>query len=323
VSYNKVLSFQNEARDPLGSIASSFKPKLPASRGAELVTTPVRFYLDTDLFRAFDEGQVEEYKSQLIREGRWRLPNDGGRYTIRFSYLDIPDAFGWHGALRAKWNGGRSKTSDTDYFLDFDMDGERLIRCTDVALKRFAGLSLEQKKHLAENSDNLIRQGGVGYDLATASLWWEANGWLVQRCDHDGENEEHSMLARFFLDVLVISLMDRSVVRAIIDRPEPSKKWQASGLAHPEQDVQEITIYCPGRVMNGDGSGTHASPRMHWRRGHTRTLKKGRDIPLVVAISPVWVNADEDTERTVPLRSYLVKSPSAGALAVQQSRERG
>jgi hypothetical protein len=47
-----VLAFQNKKPDPLASIVSSFKPKLPASPNAEIITTPVRYHLDTDLFKA-------------------------------------------------------------------------------------------------------------------------------------------------------------------------------------------------------------------------------------------------------------------------------
>jgi hypothetical protein len=173
------------------------------------------------------------------------------------------------------------------------------------------GLSLDQKKLTIENPARVRDQDAAGYDYSDASAWWETNGWLVQRCDYEAGFELHAKLAGVFLDVLVISLMDSSVVRVITDRPKPSKKWKASCLAHPEQDAQEITIYCPGRVTGGDGTGTHSSPRMHWRRGHNRTLTKNRDMPLVVPIAPMWINADGESEKVIPLRSYKVKASAA------------
>ena len=130
-----VLAFQKKP-DPLASIVSSFKPKLPASRNAEIITTPVRYHLDTDLFKAFEFDQVQEYKAQLIAEGRWRLPNDGGRYTIRFAYFDIPEVFDFTGKMRSNWNGPndgvKAKASGGEWFIDFDMDGETMTRATDV-----------------------------------------------------------------------------------------------------------------------------------------------------------------------------------------------
>jgi hypothetical protein len=203
------------------------------------------------------------------------------------------------------------------------MDGETMTRATDVVRTHISGLSLEQKKLVVENPDSLRDGDAPGYDFSTASAWWEANGWLAHRCDYERVwLEINAEIARLLLDVLVISLMDRSVVRVITDRPAPSKKWKASGLAHPEQDVQEITIYCPGRVTGGDGTGTHASPRMHWRRGHNRTLTKGRDMPLVVPIAPMWINADEESEKTIPLRSYRLKASAAAASPAERGRKR-
>jgi hypothetical protein len=319
-----VLAFQNKKPDPLASIVSSFKPKLPASPNAEIVTTPVRYHLDTDLFKAFEYAQVQEYKAQLIAEGRWRLPNDGGRYTIRFNYWDVPEVFGFEDKWRSFWNGpddgARARGGGGEWFIDFDMAGETMTRTTDVVRMYRPGLSLEQKKTATVSPRE---DDGRGYDYTNASAWWEANGWFVHRCDYSAEAAPlNEIIARNLLDVLVISLMDRSVVRVITDRPAPSKKWTASGLAHPEQDVQEITIYCPGRVTGGDGTGTHASPRMHWRRGHNRTLTKGRDMPLVVPIAPVWVNADEESEKIIPLRSYKVKASAAEASPTERGRKR-
>ena len=43
----------NAKANPLASLAASFK-KLPASPNAEIVTTPVRYHLDTDLLKAFE-----------------------------------------------------------------------------------------------------------------------------------------------------------------------------------------------------------------------------------------------------------------------------
>jgi hypothetical protein len=280
----------NTNAEPLADLAANFRARLPASPNAQITTTPVRYHLDTDLFTAFEPDQVQPYKAQLIAEARWRLPNDGGRYTIRFNYRDVPEMFDFSAEMRSNWNGRNNslgaETND-NWFIDFDMDGETMTRATEVVRAHFPGFTPEQKQDAIESLRAGVRGNFGGYDYSKASAWWEANGWFVHRFHREGDFKLHAELARVLLDVLVVSLMDRRVVRVITHRPKTSKKWKASGLVDPEQDVHEITIYCPGRVTGGDGTGTHASPRMHWRRGHNRTLTKGRDMPLVVPIAPV------------------------------------
>jgi hypothetical protein len=189
------LAILNPNADPLDNIAASFR-KLPASRNAEIVTTPVRFHLDTDLFKAFEYDQVQEYKAQLIAEGRWRLPNDGGRYTIRFNYWDVPEVFGFTAEMRSNWNGpndgAAAKAGIGEFFVDFDMNGETMTRATDVVRSHLPGLSFEQKKLTIENSARVRDQDVAGYDYNKATAWWEANGWLVHRCDYEAGFELHA-----------------------------------------------------------------------------------------------------------------------------------
>jgi hypothetical protein len=139
-------NFLANAADPLAANVSSLKPTLPASDRAEIVTTPVRYRLDSDLVRAFDLDQLHAYKAQLLVEGRWKLPNDGGRYTIRFNYWDIPEVFGFTDEARTYWNGTKdgTKASDVQWFIDFDMDGDKMTRATDVVRLHLSGRSFEQ-----------------------------------------------------------------------------------------------------------------------------------------------------------------------------------
>jgi hypothetical protein len=83
-----VLAFQNKSPDPLASVISSFTPK--PSKSSRQITSPVRFYLDTDLFLSFDGDQVTAQKARMMETGRWRMPNSGGRYTIRIDYYSLP-----------------------------------------------------------------------------------------------------------------------------------------------------------------------------------------------------------------------------------------
>jgi hypothetical protein len=49
-----VLALRNKNSDPLASMVSNFNLNLPTSDSAEIVTTPVRYHLDTNLLRAFE-----------------------------------------------------------------------------------------------------------------------------------------------------------------------------------------------------------------------------------------------------------------------------
>lgn len=55
-----------------------------------------------------------------------------------------------------------------------------------------------------------------------------------------------------------------------------NEKRQKRGLL-PINDINEIVIKVGAKTYSADGSekGSHASPRMHWRRGHVRRLPSG------------------------------------------------
>jgi hypothetical protein len=57
-------------------------------------------------------------------------------------------------------------------------------------------------------------------------------------------------------------------------------------------------------VTLGEQGGTHASPKPHWRRAHTRTLASG----LVVPVREARVGFDDDPRWDVSRKRYEVKA---------------
>jgi hypothetical protein len=317
----------NVKPDPFAAMASEFKPKPKLSTlNAEIMTTPIRFQIDTDLFKQYVPEEVEADKALLIAEGRWHLPNEGGRYTLRFSYIDVPECFGfpddltknWLGAggIEAKFGpGGINGPGDADVemWIDFDMDGDKLIRTTDVLRRKVREkfLTYEKKAYVIQNPEEFGMQTSgrdAGYNYDSSSLWWEKNDWLIQRCRYDdappkmGEdaNQAHPLIASALCDVLVLSLLDRSTVKTPSPQYDRTKPMQRPGPYNPEQEVKEVVIYCPGRISNADGTTSHASPKMHRRRGHPRTIHRGTDKQRTQYIGPMWINAGDTNTSNLP-----------------------
>jgi hypothetical protein len=78
-------------------------------------------------------------------------------------------------------------------------------------------------------------------------------------------------------------------------------KRKASGK-QPLFEHKTITVPALNRTAPPDG-GTHASPRLHWRRGHVRKLPAG----YMVAVRPCLVGL---AERGIITKDYLVKGDS-------------
>jgi hypothetical protein len=323
----------------LDKVIASFKPKKLSTVNAEIMTTPIRFQIDTDLFKQYLPEEVEEDKALLIAEGRWHLPNEGGRYTLRFAYGDVPEAFGFPIDLTANWlgtevvtrkfgpgNGGKGSlkdNADVEMFIDFDMEGDKLIRTTDVLRRKVREkfLTYERKAEVIADPERFgIRASGTanGYIYDSSSIWWEKNDWVCQRCKYDdrppamGEdaNLAHPLIAAALRDVLVLSLMDRNTVKAEPPRYDRNKPMQRPGPYSPEQEVKEVVIYCPGRISNADGTTSRASPKMHRRRGHPRTIHRGTDKQRTLYIEPMWINAADTDTSTLPEppRNFIVRT---------------
>lgn len=100
--------------------------------------------------------------------------------------------------------------------------------------------------------------------------------------------------------VLIMTAQPRLVKNEVLLRKENTAKGICS-LWHPNFIGAN---YKHHRESNNKleltQSGTHASPRMHWRRGHFRNQHHGKELKEVkiIWIEPVLVNSNEQSENT-------------------------
>lgn len=69
----------------------------------------------------------------------------------------------------------------------------------------------------------------------------------------------------------------------LVDQPAPEKlnKARARKGLHPISASKKVLIRVGDRRVSVSGhSGSHASPRMHWRRGHVRRLESGKIVKV-------------------------------------------
>lgn len=87
------------------------------------------------------------------------------------------------------------------------------------------------------------------------------------------------------------------------DCPEPKKlnSARAKKGKPPVFEYKIVDLVLPSQYHpSSQDGGTHASPRMHWRRGHIRNLMDGKRIP----VSPCIVGASENG---ILLKEYRAK----------------
>jgi hypothetical protein len=110
--------------------------------------------------------------------------------------------------------------------------------------------------------------------------------------------------AKFALAALV-AIGSKGVKSELVAAPERLNRQRAKKGRRPLGAYRKVIL---GDVVarNGgtSGEGGHASPRLHWRRGHVRTLASGRQVPVVphlVGSSELGiVRKDYEFRRTLP-----------------------
>lgn len=87
-----------------------------------------------------------------------------------------------------------------------------------------------------------------------------------------------------------------------VPAPERLNAQRADKGRPPLFEYRILTIDMAS-AERAEGEGTHASPRLHWRRGHVRSLEDGRKI----AIKPCLVGV---ADRGVISKDYRVAAPA-------------
>ncbi len=267
---------------------------------------PVQYLLTRELTASFSVEQTYAQEQRLKETGRWVLPNGGREFTMRIPHSDNPG----HIRESAPMDG---LPPDKEYvladrvedFMDIDVrfatDDDGTIhpgyRAFQLTRRRYKNLPTALKLEALASEDN---EGVV--------TWWEKSDWYsLMRHRFLNENELH--LASHHYATLVISLLDRNVDKVESPSRIRSNKLTKAGLntQQPDDDgVQHITLYCPGRISNAAGDGTHASPRMHYRAEHVKMQPHGprHTLRKPITIAATWVNANDldPSELGTPIR---------------------
>jgi hypothetical protein len=100
---------------------------------------------------------------------------------------------------------------------------------------------------------------------------------------------------------IILQMSDRGVPMTVIDAPVKLNKKRRKKGRNEIPPVVYININQRDERNENRGTGTHASPRMHRRRGHWRYFQNGRRT----WIESHWINFDPD--RAVQPTTYVVR----------------
>lgn len=294
--------------DVIEQITAKPKAALPKTANAKRNTTGVRYVITEDTFRRHPADDIIAEKAELIAEDMWRLPNGGEPYTIRMEAFDLVKCM--HAAslmsdeTLAQWTASRtSRKHRLECWIDFDIKGDDLFCTSRVFYFQVSGNP--DKKWMIENpaADTVEAYAEIceeiGADPTSRQAWWERGNWFFSRVNII-DPSDMAFAASFLRDLLTVATMDTSVVLERTPRIKFTPKQERSSpfrrggsLYSPEQDVQEVTLRCPGYYRgNGDerGEPTGHKVKMHRRRGHVRTLHRNLPNEFKIYIQPVWIN---------------------------------
>lgn len=145
------------------------------------------------------------------------------------------------------------------------------------------------------------REGTIQEEL-TASL---VNDKIAAAMFGPGEAGREKMRGRVLNNTvnamaLVVMLMSKGVSTEQIKASDKLNKARAKRGKPPIRDRYVVKIDAGGTrtIHHADGSTSditgheRGSPRMHWRRGHFRTLYRGSDEERIVPVAPALIGAN-------------------------------
>jgi hypothetical protein len=274
-----------------------------------------RYYITQELASAYSEEQLALQVERLKARGRWHPPI--GRYTIRTSMLR-PGVVHFRDERPPGEGYVEFEPEDREPFCDYHMDGETFIGATHLERCQFK-VSNQVKKGILVAMTGKHNEPFPFYDYSTRKVWWERGHWLCDQVDYDpnieyAPSDYHAQAA---LDLLVVILHDRNTLKVEAQPRVRSENLRRAKLNEQQPaDVQTITLYCPGRISNADGTTSHASPKMHYRAEHTRNQPYGpRSNPQYreIVIAAQWINAADVDPSELSTPNRLVRLTAGGA----------
>lgn len=107
-----------------------------------------------------------------------------------------------------------------------------------------------------------------------------------------GAKNEHSELLK---DLLIVTLRSKGSEKEITTLSGP--RYALEGPQHNSEIITRVSLR---RSHGADLGGSHASPRMHLRRGHEHIFRYGprKALSKVKFVDAIWVNEDAEFETT-------------------------
>jgi hypothetical protein len=174
---------------------------------------------------------------------------------------------------------------------------------------------------------SFTKNGDTGVDILEKSTLAIVNDEIVAAMYGPGERGHNILRERLLNNVvnamaLVIMLMSKGVSTELQRPSEKLNKARAKRGKPLIRDRYVVTIDMGDahRIAQDDGSETdisshvRGSPRMHWRRGHFRTLYRGTGDERVVPVAPALIGANESAD-PIRAKTYAVRAPKPGVAA--------
>lgn len=189
------------------------------------------------------------------------------------------------------WNAGAMRLPFDVCWFEFSYASEGLTLCV-----------------LAQTRGATTRAYPVWWDNGTWSVWgtfyeYDAPGWRFSQEGSPREEEIHVLLCGLCL--MSTAAYDATIVPA----PQKLNAARQKKGKPPLYEHTVVTLKPWATKGRSDHSRAHASPRLHWRRGHVRRLTSG----AFTSVGPCLVGL---ADRGFVSKDYAVLMPPDGAHGV-------
>ena len=143
--------------------------------------------------------------------------------------------------------------------------------------------------------EEAIRRCGIDHGYKDLATWISGNWFHSIYVPPFGDiaQIEDNILPQHAMEMLIVAQHDRSIHQVEVMPSKLSKLGIGKKNKTSRYDpLREITLYCPKRIYQSDGTSTHASPHAHPRSGHWKMQPygKGRAERKRIYIEMYWVN---------------------------------
>lgn len=263
------------------------------------------YTLESDLVAAVDLDDLATQVARMKATSRFVMPGGGRPFRVRFNFrTESREQLAPTYAAFESWLLPDQAIEVIE--CRFDPDGE-FLSIYDVYKMNYPGRSDRARDDIAARYEGQPRGNSEHHVSPTPTPCWEGS-WLCLSNLTNWPTKQPQMVdvALTLRDILIVMLHDRHVNAETIEHRAQGRKWLSLRMGQP--DMRETILRCPKRVYAATGTGTHASPRVHWRCEHERSQHYGKGNALVktIVVPSTWVN-DSDLPPDDPSRSRRMK----------------